>query len=199
MPDPFAKRFFALWSSAAALLLVPCLCGCPGSLNNPEQFVDGSTAADPEAGAPDAGKAPLCDIEADVFQVTCGSVACHGPPGGTSMLDLTSPGVASRVVGVASTLCPGKTLVVAGDPSSSYLMDKLKGTQPSTCGARMPYLIGPLDDHQMSCVEAWIASLGAGDGGSVDGGGSEAASPLDAGDADSGSTAGDAGSDAGVP
>ena len=64
----------------------------------------------------------------------------------------------AALVGVASVGAPGLTRVVAGDASSSYLINKLRGTQLDVGGAggQMPLSGGPLADADIAAIEAWI-------------------------------------------
>jgi hypothetical protein len=139
-------------------LLSLCL-GCPGSID-PSEFLDGSDSGS-DSGTQDGG----CDAPGTVFTPVCG--ACHhAQPGQLGALDLTSPGLNSRLVNVGSAGCgAGQILVVPGRPDTSYLY--LKVTSPSPpCGARMPQG-STLDAAQIQCIASWITALGSGaDGGS---------------------------------
>ena len=76
---------------------------------------------------------------------------CHGAPG--SRL-LTWPYQA--LVNVAAADCVDHRVIVKpGDPSSSYLVEKLLGAGMCS-GARMPLLGTPLSDASMTTIEAWI-------------------------------------------
>ena len=68
-------------------------------------------------------------------------------------LDLVSPGVAARVVGVSGTGCTG-ILAAPADPTSSLLYTKL-APRPS-CGSQMPLGRPPLSDADAGCILAWI-------------------------------------------
>ena len=115
-----------------------------------------------------SGCTPTTDsVEKTIFGPKCATVGCHTGANAQADLDLGSPGVDGRLVGHAATQCAGKTLVVAGDPSASYLVDKL-GTKPS-CGASMPSGGPALDPTDVACIRNWIAGINPG---SVDGGGS---------------------------
>ena len=64
--------------------------------------------------------------------------------------------------------CTDRTLVVAGDPGSSYLMDKVLGV-PGICDNQMPPP-GPLPADEIEVIRQWIVDLGDSFGGMPDGG-----------------------------
>jgi hypothetical protein len=150
------RRLCALVSVLAAIS------GCPGTLEDPERFFDaagGGSEADPpgdvhasdDAGAlPDAGNCP--DVPQAVFQANCTSAGCHNAQDKARGLDLQSPGVAARLVGVPATEGPG-LLIDPSAPSSSVLYTKLTTKPPF--GARMP-LGSALDEPTIACVLTWI-------------------------------------------
>lgn len=144
----FASIVFALVSALAAA-------GCPGSLSNPEAFLDGGTTTK--------------DAET-VFEESCGTAGCHDDVTSASGLDLLSPGVETRVVDVNATGlgCESQILVVAGDPNSSYLLDKVLGAI-GICDSRMPFL-SILPDSDVEVLRQWIIDLGGSGAGTMDGG-----------------------------
>jgi hypothetical protein len=76
---------------------------------------------------------------------------CHGVVVGRL---LTWPYQA--LVNVVAADCPDKRVIVKpGDPSSSYLIEKLLGAGMCS-GARMPLRGTPLSDADMATIEAWI-------------------------------------------
>jgi hypothetical protein len=129
-------------------------------------FVGSSSTQD---GGPTA-----CAAETTVFAKKCGGSGCHDSTSPSGDLDLVTPGLAARAAGVPALGCGGKIELVPGNPSSSYIFEKISGTP--TCGDRMP-IGSPLSSSDIECVRAWIASLppldggtSAGDGGSPDSG-----------------------------
>lgn len=62
----------------------------------------------------------------------------------------------ASLVDVTSTQCADRLLVAPGSPSTSYLIDKLKGTN-MCAGSRMPKA-GPLTQAQINLVENWITA-----------------------------------------
>jgi len=155
-----------------ALLLV----ACPGTLENKERFlVDAGSAgkvgtagtgggdsapsdAGSDAGAdPDAGPnlGPCGDVVERIFVPSCGGTGCHGATGAQQDLDLVSPGVAERVVGVSGLGCSA-TLADPANPEASLIYQKLSPTPP--CGSPMPLARPALSDEDVACVRAWIAA-----------------------------------------
>ena len=83
---------------------------------------------------------------------------CHsagGDPADPGALDLeASP---ASLIGRKSVVT-GKALVVAGDPGSSYLIDKLFGTAAMK-GDLMPQGMDPLSKEQLETISKWITAL----------------------------------------
>lgn len=87
----------------------------------------------------------------------CHSDAGRTPSGGLVLLEGRAY---QALVSQASRQKAGATLVVPGDPESSYLVKKLEGASDIS-GVRMPRSTGPyLTAGQMSIIRRWIA-LGA--------------------------------------
>ncbi len=157
--------------------------GCPGSLEHKERFLvaagnagqssaaagggsglgsGGGDAVPTEAGAgagveadagPDLG--PCGDVVTRIFVPSCGGTGCHDATGPQQDLDLVSPGVAARVVGVRGLGC-NATLADPGNPEASLIYQKLSPTPP--CGSPMPLARPALSDEDVACVLAWIAA-----------------------------------------
>jgi len=158
------------WGMTFSALL---LTGCPGTLEHKERFLvdagdagsgDGDAApnhpgsgAGAGAGAGTAGTAggPCGDVIERIFVPSCGGTGCHGSTGAQQDLDLVSPGVRERVVGVTGTGC-ASTLADPANPEASLLYRKLLPTPP--CGSPMPLARPPLSDPDVACVLAWIAA-----------------------------------------
>ncbi len=160
------SRPFAWGMALGALLLT----GCPGTLDHKERFLmdagsagngtsgGGDAAAPVEAGvdadaAVDAG--PCGDVAARIFIPSCGGTGCHGAVSPQQGLDLVSPGLAARVVGVPGTGCVS-TLADPANPEASLLYQKLSPSPP--CGAPMPLARPALSGEDAACVLAWIAA-----------------------------------------
>jgi len=179
-------RFKVYASMPVAMGIIASLAGCAGSLNDPAEFESdsGSSAAEDAGGG---GATPACalDVPTTIFQPTCGAAGCHSGAAPQEMLDLASPGVASRLVNVPEMEVPalGLLLVNSAKPQSSVILTKL---QESTLpyGALMPFGGTALSAQQVACVAAWIETAiadggpaGAAEGGDdatgTDGGSSE--------------------------
>lgn len=129
-----------------ALLLAALLaCGCAGTLSDEEK--------QRFQGLGDGGGGGCGDVPARIFVPACGGSGCHGKVGAQQGLDLESPGVAARVVGVRGTTCVG-LLADPQNPAASLLYSKLLD-QPS-CGSRMPLARPALSAADNDCVRAWI-------------------------------------------
>lgn len=136
------------WLLGAALMLV----GCPGTLADKERFlVDAGVSMEPDADIPGA----CGDVVTRIFLPKCGGTGCHGALAPQQGLDLASPGVAARVVGIPATGCAA-TLANPADPASSFLYTKLAVKPP--CGAQMPLAQPPLSSDDAACILSWIAA-----------------------------------------
>lgn len=159
------------------LAIVPLLlAACAGELENPERF-----------SAPSVSRCTIdVDVQTEIFgtpetPAKCGLGGCHGAVGGAiapaSGLDLVSPGVEARLVGVTG-VCMG-LLIDPADIENSLMIRKL---HPSPgCGQRMPFG-GMLTDDEIDCVTEWAQQavmMGGVDGGG--GGGGDAGAGDDAG------------------
>ena len=146
------KRFASLSFGLCSALV---FAGCPGSLSNPDDFVDGGTI-------PKTAETVLAE--------SCGVVGCHDDsPDPEAGLDLLSPNVENRVVNVSATGegCESDILVVAGDADGSYLLDKVLDI--GICGVQMPVL-DALSETDTDILRQWINDMGGSDGGTPDGG-----------------------------
>ena len=124
------------------------------------------TAPETDTEAPDDGSGGgggeevlLEQVSLEVFEVSCGGLACHtggGVGGGLSLENdaelrdrLLEPSLGS--------LFPN---VTPGDINASYLWHKCEGTHRSDevggTGARMPLGLAPLTDEQRSLLQNWI-------------------------------------------
>ena len=102
-------------------------------------------------------------IQREIFNTTDSSgrsacIQCHITGGGAAATGLLlTDGVSyGNLVNRPSRLKPGETLVIPGDPDTSYLVRKLEGG-PDITGLRMPRTSGPfLTDGQMAVIRRWI-------------------------------------------
>lgn len=126
------------------------LAGCPGTLEDKYLYED----ALEDAGNVSTDAGPCGNVITRIFVPSCGDTGCHGKSAPQEGLDLVSPGVASRVVGVMGKGCA----VTLADPSAaeqSLIYTKISTTTPS-CGSAMPLARAPLSDDDVACVLAWI-------------------------------------------
>ncbi len=167
------------WFVASALALC-LLTGCPGKLSDKQEFLDyapahpnsgcdtaaagsggGGGAASPSAGSSASSGAggtngsPCGDVVARIFVPTCGGKGCHSAAAPQQGLDLVSPDVASRVVGVPAKVC-GSFLADPQNPQASLMYQKLL-TKPK-CGAQMPLARPALSQSDVACVLEWIGA-----------------------------------------
>lgn len=107
--------------------------------------------------APSTPAAPtLAMIQTQIFDPACAS--CHTdngrtPAGGTNLRAGASFGA---LVNIPSTGLAGATRVIPGNPSGSYLVQKLEGAS-NIVGLRMPRTGPPyLTDAQVKMIRDWI-------------------------------------------
>ena len=113
-------------------------------------------AGEGAGGSAGSGDASLTAIQQEIFTPSCASFGCHDPVIQAAELVLSSVELShAELVGVASTLCAGRTLVVAGDPDASYLLDKV-GASSDRCGLQMPPVLSSLSNEQLQQIRAWI-------------------------------------------
>ena len=148
-------RLARTWLLAIGALSL--LAGCPGTLADKELYeaaLDGGRGLNGDGAGADTG--PCGDVVARIFVPTCGGTSCHGANAPQQDLDLVSPGLASRVVGVAAKGC-AVMLADPADPEASLIYQKLSPAPP--CGSPMPLARPPLSRADAACVLAWIAGL----------------------------------------
>jgi hypothetical protein len=117
--------------------------------------VDDAGQVVPTSVDPGAGGGGGCPDIPSLFTTTCTASLCHDASYKAQGLDLASPHVATRLVGVAATEGPG-LLIDPSTPSRSILYVKLTDGPPF--GARMPLGLPPLDTSTTACVLAWITN-----------------------------------------
>jgi hypothetical protein len=149
--------------------------GCPGTLDDKQRFLVEAGSAGQASGGTDGGEAADADVDADagaeagagpdigpcgdvvtrIFVPSCGGTGCHGAIGAQQDLDLVSPGVAARVVGVPGVGC-ASLLADPANPEASLIYQKLSPTP--ACGSPMPLSRPALSDEDVACVLTWIAA-----------------------------------------
>jgi hypothetical protein len=168
---------------AGTFLAALAWAGCAGTLTDPAAFMDEAGDSGTVNVGVDAPAAASCPDVPTTFVQSCGTSGCHDATTKAEGLDLWSPGVASRLVGVAASEGVG-LLIDPSAPSKSVVYTKLLPAPPF--GARMP-TGGKLDDATIQCVLAWVtteASTGSptGDAGALQGPDAAAGSDATAGD-----------------
>ena len=152
------KRFISpAFASILALTGALALAGCPGSIpvEDRARFVGGNSCG-----------IALESVPSTILVQRCATSACHDTSSRAGGLDLASPNVASRLLGVQSATCTGHTLLVAGDVSHSFFFQKLNPNP--ACGTQMPNGMPPLSAADLACIQAWLRSVGGGTDGGVD-------------------------------
>jgi len=98
--------------------------------------------------------ANFSEIQSNVFTPTCAISGCHFGAGAPQGLRLDSANSFAMLVGVPSSEVPAVLRVAAGNPNSSYLIQKLEGR--AAIGAQMP-LGGPeLAQATIDIIRQWI-------------------------------------------
>jgi len=104
-----------------------------------------------------APSSQLRAIQREVFAGSCAlSDSCHRGDSTPSGLNLEVP-VHAKLVGVPASAGSSRILVVAGDPNSSYLYEKISRDTPSQ-GMRMPPNAQPLSNENIERIRAWITA-----------------------------------------
>jgi hypothetical protein len=131
-------------------LCLVCLQGCSGN----GQGLDAN-------GRPQTGggtNLPLSDdfasIQANVFTPIC--TKCHIGGGAPEGLRLDAANSYNLLVGVPSTEVPSLFRVKAGDPDSSYIIQKLEGH--AAVGAQMPFGGPYLSTTTIGFIRQWISN-----------------------------------------
>lgn len=180
--------------ACALAALTAALAGCPGSIDNPSRFFDaartldaspsrdvalgdGADASTPDDRTPtdattpddrgggDAGPSCVEYVERTLIPGTCATTYCHDAVEPAANLDLASPNLRMRLVGVRGSIdCRRVMLIDPAHPEQSLTVVKVSA-RPG-CGSRMPLGDDALDDGQQACVLAWAAAVASGDAGS---------------------------------
>jgi hypothetical protein len=86
----------------------------------------------------------------------CGKSACHAGNQPAENLDLSSSSKGyAALVNVPASQCSVRTRVMPGQPNSSYLVNKLTGTDMCS-GSRMPKAGSALSASELDTVRVWI-------------------------------------------
>jgi len=85
----------------------------------------------------------------------CAVSTCHGPLKAAN-LDLRAGASYANLINLSSTIAPSKKRVVPGDAASSFLSQKVHGTQGATEGSTMPLVGQALSTDELAFLDAWI-------------------------------------------
>lgn len=161
-----ARGLFPVLAGAALLAGGALLAACSSDPNS-----NVGTCVDYVAPASFDAKAPAVSFSKDVmpiFKQSCAFSTCHGSNVGDAngvYLGDDAPRAHAAVLGVAASELPSMAFVVAGDPSASYLMRKMDGSQCAldaqcaggSCQMSMPRGEDPLPVETRDVVRRWIA------------------------------------------
>lgn len=132
--------------------------GCPGTIDDPQAFLDGRNMTD--SSTPDTGGGDECDV-VDIFTDSaagCAGASCHAGGGPTAPnLEMSNWGNLQT----DSLFCPDVPYVTPGNPEMSAVYLKLlpDGMRGVCTGGRMPSGRAFLSDEQIACVRTWIEEM----------------------------------------
>ena len=144
------------WLAVSCGLMSIVLFGCPGTL-------------DPGVGPSGGGMGGMSGTGGCEVPILANCAGCHFAGSGSAGLDLGSPNIGSRLVGVMSSdnsangsACPNKVLLDPNsNPASGFFIDKITLDPPALCGSRMP-IPTALSSDQISCLKTWAITLTTG-------------------------------------
>jgi hypothetical protein len=132
----------------AAALLAACNGSGAGLDANGNPIVPGGGSTDPLT-------ADFKSIQDNVFTPIC--TKCHIGAGAPQGLQLDEAHSYALLVGVPSTEQPNVLRIMAGDPDSSYLIQKIEGVA-SISGARMPFGGPYLPQSTIDVIRTWVTN-----------------------------------------
>lgn len=152
-----SDRTSLLLAPLAALVLLGAT-GCPGSLENKDDFLaagggGGGTVAGPSSTG--QGGSPADDPCNGLITERCATSTCHAP--GVTAPDLSYEGRVDRLRDQPARCDDTLLLVNTAAPEESLMYTKCTDAPP--CGSRMPLVDGPLEDEEIACLLAWIETL----------------------------------------
>lgn len=118
-------------------------------------FVIGCSSSDkgtPPFGTIDEDPSFSDDI-APIFASLCSNDGCHSTRTASAGLVLESNVARTNLVNISATSESGKTRVIPGNSTDSYVIIKLEGRQNS--GSKMP-LTGSISGTQIQLIKNWI-------------------------------------------
>lgn len=131
--------------SMAALLVLALLPACGGD--------DSVGPADEEENG-DRGPVTLARLATEIFTPRCATSACHAGATPSAALSLEADRLA-EMIGASSNQEEGAKLIDPGNPDSSYLIRKVKGTGS---GKQMPIGMDPLTPGEIQMIVDWVAA-----------------------------------------
>ena len=157
------KRLDGL-TALTLLLALGLLVGCGDDSGDGGGDGDGDGSAgnggdgDGDGGGGDPIDPTYANIRERVFMASCAFGSCHddtAPQGGLNLV--TDP--AAALVGVMATGAGAmdRTLVIAGNPDDSYIVEKVESMAPQA-GVRMPPGAQVLEQNKIDALRAWIAA-----------------------------------------
>ena len=158
---------FGALGAATVLATVP---GCNAAIDgkSPASAAPGPATGEDGGGTTDSGvfgPGGSCDMQGLMARPEngCTNASCHGAlyQGG---LDLLSPGLDGRLVGVRSSTdaCGGELLVDTENPDNSLLLRMVDPVRfaSAPCGVMMPFGSNAgVSAEALSCFEAWVKAL----------------------------------------
>jgi methionine-rich copper-binding protein CopC len=140
--------------------LVAAVCTAATLLNGCVGNGDGLDAnGNPLGSTSTSGPAPLTadfqSIQDNVFTPIC--TRCHSGAGAPEGLQLDAAHSYALLVGVPSAEVPGTLRVKPGDPTDSYLIQKLQGSS-GIVGAQMPFGGPYLPQSTIDVIQEWITA-----------------------------------------
>ena len=150
-----SRRLFAGRSVSRATSLVTVaalLAACSGSGGDGGDGGYGGGGPSPPTGDNPNLQATFASIQDGVFTPICAT--CHFGASAPVGLRLDAANSYGLLVGVASGEAPSVLRVAPGNPSASYLIQKLEGT--AAVGGRMPLNGTPLPQADINVIRQWI-------------------------------------------
>ncbi len=127
-----------------------------GPVSNADKGTGSDTGGQKDLGSKVDGSSAISfgKVVWPIFKAGC---SCHikGPTGKLSMPDQAT--AYAGLVGVAASQCSTMKLVEAGDPTKSYLIQKLEGKGGCFMGVKMPKG-GSLTAAQITAIKGWITA-----------------------------------------
>jgi hypothetical protein len=126
--------------------------GCPGSLENKDQFGFG--------GGGTGGAAGCGDVPTAILGPRCATANCHDADAPVASLDLTpDAGLVDRIrdVDAEGMTCGAFKIFDSAAPAESLLYTKC--VEPVPCGSKMPIGGDVFTSAQADCILEWLETL----------------------------------------